>query len=707
MDSVRAILHAVQNGNYELAYRTARREATADPASDVYLALTVYTAGLLNDGPTVRAVARDACAHASAKTVKMFLAPTLVRFFEADTLMQAFVRANRLAPLDAELAQGWLEAALQLGDLPAAQKALMALLRNAKEPRAACFQACLVMALAPENKVFPLLANRMLEKHLPVTSSEECYVVALARRMLQTQQMVDYLLRDGRQWLAGTLELQLLLLSGLLATENYAEVFRYAEERLSVINSYNYFEALNTAAVRLQKVDDARSVIARFSGFNARLAEVDLAQKAGLDVDAQVAAYWTQFSTKASTFKFLRPFVSESNIAIFDAATSLPALVNANKLRHFVGQQLQVSDLLKIYEEHASEKPAEKTDYFIGTDLLLLASRLILEENAAYARERAAAMLEKALKLDPLNFEVKTQLVCLYRSLNCFSLALKLYTQLSIQHIQQDTLGHLLYTRVSTTAPQQLKNIENKLESNRRNAEKFGLYSQTALSTAAYTKFEGIFQLGVKLTRNVGAPLLDLEKIRAARLLRGTPQVTQLRMLPDDLSILEDVRDFSAVQNLCPVGPVPARDYVTIQRAKELGVLEKRALGLDDAVAACTELTDIEKWSVQALDALSSDPALPADSVTPPLATKPLALDWYLYHWCYTVLDTIKLARTLGADWSSLREAVTSTTAVALQGLKEYETALHNAIEYGDKKAFAKQVVQEHRRSLALIKDIK
>lgn len=66
---------------------------------------------------------------------------------------------------------------------------------------------------------------------------------------------------------------------------------------------------------------------------------------------------------------------------------------------------------------------------------------------------RAAAILQYTLEQSPLSHDVRLPIVLLYRNLGAVSLQLSAFSQLSVKHVQWDTIGHLAFERISTIHP--------------------------------------------------------------------------------------------------------------------------------------------------------------------------------------------------------------------------------------------------------------
>lgn len=729
MESVRVILEALQSGDSALATRTVDQELKKSPQSDVYLSLKVHVAHTLLDKRASIKAAEEAVKVCSKKTLEMFIVPALADYNRSDLLQQAFQRVDRLAPSDKDVREFWLETALYLGDLNSAQKALMALNRDTKTPRSSAFECCIVMAeIRPVNKLFPLLAQRMLANFMPVKSPQECFVVAKVKKLESDAKMVEYLQdKELLPFLAGSLELQLLLLDGLLALEKWEDLQAYATQQLEKIDSYNYWEALNTAAVKLGTTDKVREFRSKFKGLNAALAGVDLAVKTNTDVAESVLTYWKQFGANASTPQFLAPYLNSELVDLIkerEPATKLGEKINLLKLQTKFSTAPSTSDLLKLYEEHESEAPAEKTEYFIGTDALLMAALNLIkggsDSNGESNKAGAIAVLEYALKLDPHQFYVRLMLIELYNSLGATLLAKPHFDALSIKNIQYETLGFLLTTRGGSVSPKDSKPLLARLEAVRRNIPPIGEYAAASLRRAhAYTQFLGVFELGVKMKFSLGTALQLIELAKSSRIERGKADLTDLAHICGQESELQDSRDFSTrfmneeLKQLY-VGPKQGAEYVSVYRTKELAQLEFNRNGalseetraevskLSERAKQSSEFTKEEIYNIEVVSSMllqqqTSDITVPTFDVSQPL-------DWRFYHWAYTLLETAKNAKQLKAAAPKVNNLVREATQHYLNSLVDLERNFVAKVRKddlpGDASKPARQLRNEHSRKL-------
>lgn len=733
MDSVRVILQAVNDNNYELAQETVDTEVSKSPTSDVYLSLKVYVASERNDRQQALEAAERAVLVCSKKTLEMFLLPVLMEYDAKSLLAAAFIRVNRQAPLDYEICEAWLETSLLVGDLSSAQKALMAMLRSSKKHRSICFQFCFIMALDNSNpKLFPILAMRLLEKHLPAQTPQECYAVAMVHKKTSMEKLVQYLTNSDvfDNYVSGTLDLQLLLLEGLIETKRWNELMEFTQLQLKRIDSYNYWQALNKACVEVGKPEISTEFASQFSSTNSLLSQVDLASKTGSkqDLAAAITQFWAQKGSKSSTYKYLKPFITQAGIDPMKLSCSgLSEKINQAKLASHAGSPLKVEELIKIYEDHQDEVPEEKTDYFIGTDALIMAAQsLIRESNVDSNRELAVIVLEGSLTADPHNFYVRLLLILLYRSLGSYDRASEHFKSLNIRNIQFDTLGYLLSTRIASTAPESAKIVLNKHRTTYGRAPQFGIYSMASLTDNSFTQFEGIYQLGLKLRLSLSRNLEVLENLKSARTLRGELNFSELNGINESGG--QDIRDFDVVSfddggaSVVPhlmVGPKQGYEYVKLQKQKEIllqKLIQKVKISPSylipkELLKECQEFTPIEKWSLLFANQLS-DKSKEVTLETPPDYDTSKSLDWEVYHWCYTVVETCRLAKSMKARLSFRPQSIIKRWISAYQReLNNWEMKVIRAFRDsklpGEASKVTRAMKQEHIQRLKSLLELR
>jgi len=753
MESVRIILEDVRAGRLVQARQLAERKLAADPNNGVLLSLKVHVAHAQKDRAAALAAAEPAVRECNKHTLRLFLIPILLEYKAGLLLNAAFERVNRLNPQDHEVTEAWIECALQLGSLESAQKALMAAMRSAPNPRSACYQACLVMALnffeqnsiavptnerlstapargkagspskaGPGTALFPTLAQRMLAKFLPVESVQECYAGALVHRMSSPAALTQFLL-ENLQFVSGSLDLELLLLGALEEQQDFSKILERGAEVIKTIDSLQIWEILNRAAANLKLTESAVQIVYKRGAqtLNETLAELDWAYS-----DEKLVACWQRLQTKPGAFPLLNRHVTKGNIHLLEVGSDIGSAVNVAKFQNALGLSVDTPGLLNHYHEYVAHTKAIEKDYLFGTDALLIAVTSTLRSNEQFCRERALCMLEYAVEHDPSHFQVKLLLIAVYKSLGLHAPAAKLFKELDIKNIQLEGLAGLLTTRIATLAPQQSRQLMAVLDFHQREMPNFGFYSAYALSNDALTQFYGLFVLGRKLQYSLGTALLAAEKFQLARFVRGSTDISELLAVNPDQ--LVDNRDFTSGFNdgkgpifaarlpSMSLGPVPDAVYAELMRNKELFVTRRRhaLFSRDPApetsfeLQPCESLTPIEAWSLKVVEAISTGGS--ADIAVPDAPTS--SLDWQFFHWAYTIIDTVKIAQLLkfdGIDGAALKKMVRTHVSKHQQASAAHEQQILKFLTsekvLGSPAKLARVVKQQHLDLLKQVAD--
>jgi N-terminal acetyltransferase B complex non-catalytic subunit len=141
---------------------------------------------------------------------------------------------------------------------------------------------------------------------------------------------------------------------------------------------------------------------------------------------------------------------------------------------------------------------------------------------------QATALLEHAASNSKANPELSLLLVRLYQSLGAGSLAMRSYNRLGVKQIQGDTLGYVLFDRISSLHPHsvtdegdvvdpstQLSNIQQVYRKFR------GQISSNSWKSFEYGNYDSIFQLlevNEKLSLSAASVMSTVERRRIARI---------------------------------------------------------------------------------------------------------------------------------------------------------------------------------------------
>ncbi|KAI9744803.1 MAG: hypothetical protein M1818_001728 [Claussenomyces sp. TS43310] len=143
---------------------------------------------------------------------------------------------------------------------------------------------------------------------------------------------------------------------------------------------------------------------------------------------------------------------------------------------------------------------------------------------------QAAALLEFGTQRSKANPKFALMLVRLYFRLGAGSLAIRAYQRLGIKQIQGDTLGYMLFDRISTLHPHPVSgssSIEDDMDPSDQLRKMQGLYrrQREQIRTSIWRSFEhgsydSIFQLmevSDKLSRSTAAAMMTIELSRITR----------------------------------------------------------------------------------------------------------------------------------------------------------------------------------------------
>ncbi|KAL1972383.1 hypothetical protein VTN31DRAFT_6797 [Thermomyces dupontii] len=305
-------------------------------------------------------------------------------------------------------------------------------------------------------------------------------------------------------------------LNNLRKTEKWADSLAYARELLTMPeddseaqkllkerDDWQVWESLLSATRNINERNTTTETQAFLDGFaqrfpsrNAQLALLDLAAWkletnaiTPSDMLAACQTYFDRTNNKLYCFGDLRRYITRlekaDTIALADYAlrkvdedskdTSQIPLINALKLEYclklfsenWTREQVDdfVSRCLKAYRETAQRKSEEFTmESQPRDDFCLLAAASIIRssDHGKRAQEfkspstaliRAIAVLNRLLQDSPHNYQALLLLVRLYLLLGAGSLALKTFARLSTKNIQNETVGHNLFTRLATIHP--------------------------------------------------------------------------------------------------------------------------------------------------------------------------------------------------------------------------------------------------------------
>ncbi|PRT53610.1 hypothetical protein B9G98_01230 [Wickerhamiella sorbophila] len=656
--STKEIIAAINDRKYPQARQMIEKQIQAQPKNSGFVSMLCFVEFKQHNREAAIEAAKSAIALgiSNVPILNSFICPVLSAYGEKALMNQAFEAATRREPATRQTAELWSEYGFDLSYTKAILRAQTALNKVASS-KEAVLSCCLFMALErkamnpadPEFKLYPMLACRLLDKARPITAPQHAYVEALVLEMTSKEKMAEYLLSPAVR-AYDSLDLDVMLLNNLLELENWSEIFAYAQMQLSQLDSFNYWQALVKASVKLGKTEEFKQFAQGFKGHNVCIANIDFAIEQNMDPLPAVQTFWEKMGTKASAPQFIEPYLTQSVIDFLStvSARSFTETVNIVKINYKWTKQADVAALVKLYNANLDQLPAEKTDYFIGDDLLLVAAVHILGGTDSDRFYKAALLLETAQANDPHQFYVRLWLVRIYRYLGAFEKAKDHFDALRIRHLQHESLGFLLTTRAGSLSPNRA--ITRHAIDIHSKANLTGTYAQSALGKGSFTQIPGMLDLAEKLRLSLSRILVEFEALKTERVLKGTVSLSDVF---NRASEYIDNRDFKTsfdpcgvASHYCETGPRQGTEWVEAQIAKEkvyLGVLRGNTTQTPVS-SLSSELTDQEKWNIEVVNSLGRGDF---QWLAPPVNGDELS--WEIFHTGYTLCETCKVVEDVFA----------------------------------------------------------
>ncbi|ODQ82061.1 hypothetical protein BABINDRAFT_160259 [Babjeviella inositovora NRRL Y-12698] len=668
------IFAAINEGAHKQAQQLITKQLKKQPKSTYYLTLQAYAYLHGNKASEASSLADKIAAQTPSdpQTLEM-LSIVFKSLKEYKKAMLVYENAAKKYPTMA-LITSWFSMNLDNMDARGMQKAAMYLakLGGAKQRDYTCYAAlCCYMAVELESgtteleqKLFPSLGVRMMEKLQPFQNCQEVYIYAkLSKAAGQEAQLVV----DAIQTFTGTnkldLELQIILLETLALMESWKALYETAVRILYDYNldDYNTWKHLITSGLKLDKSEIVRDLLGTYNGKGSRntlLATIALHSELKQSLHAPVVAYYERFGSKPCGYPDLASFHADEIFAsqqfIEYLEAQKPEVTDIDTLTWVVNHQRFklllrtsafstkkfINENFQYYE--ASKRllqSKEKTDFYLGDELLLMNCALLLDEAEEGKFVESAAkclvLLEAAAKADHHEPHLRIWLVKLYSFLSCSSLALKHYDVMNIKQMQLDLLSHHLLGRHSSTINFSDNLMLEKLEQLNKfypqTAYEIQHFTNEAFEKGSYNKIVLMVDLGNKLVGSVNKMIAAVESIKLGKLLGNKALVragyTEAANIRSETVAKSDNRDFRThwffgtnqtnekVRDRMAIGPKQTNVWCQLQLLKELLITETSEAKVKQlhkemnlALArerASPELTAIEKWSVEIMVALS------------------------------------------------------------------------------------------------------
>ncbi|GAA5911076.1 uncharacterized protein JCM6883_004262 [Sporobolomyces salmoneus] len=316
-------------------------------------------------------------------------------------------------------------------------------------------------------------------------------------------------------------------------------------------------------------------------------------------------AYFDQFSGKMCCFDDLKPYLEvlnpEESRAVYARASEVASkkdnismdearrVINALKIVRFLSEEQNIEQEASAAEDYLTRyfsclplgEELPPTELQPADDFALLAAQASvsayhLSNDRSYL-ERAAALLDHALRSSKYKYQSRILLINIYRLLGASSLSLSHYRTFGVKNIQYDTLSHLILNRGATFAIESGKDLgvhEEAIQTERWYKMGQNEAAQMCVQTFTlpnYGKVEDFAEFRLRVDNSLEKSLSTMEVLRT-RLLRGvldTPQIEQatgdIKKLADSTIELYDNRDFRTLPNF--------------QRRGETEIWDQTALG--------------------------------------------------------------------------------------------------------------------------------
>ncbi|KAI9791920.1 MAG: hypothetical protein M1833_001302 [Piccolia ochrophora] len=377
---------------------------------------------------------------------------------------------------------------------------------------------------------------------------------------------------------------------------------------------------------------------------NARLAQMDLASSIDSTSDQQERKqpdllslckdYFDDYGTQSYGFNDFRPYVEklsgreqlelcqhmEACISCLESADDADEVVRKRlavaritslkfdfSIRVFItnGQWEKslivqfILDCMKAHEVLIATSDEDKEIHNqSGDDACVLAVMALIHLSKSESAEatpeaisirtfQAASLLDRLLSRSKHNYQASLLLVRLNSLLGSGSMAIQTYHQLSIKQIQNDTLAHNLYSRISTIHPRSITTSDTTMEKQDqdpgaglakaldfydRSASKIPKMSKLALEQGSYNQIHSIFDLGGRIQRSICRSMWQIEHRRTTRLYppisRPTEESDVSQLVPPgpkvQLPQLCDNRDYDVMTSYEAAGQSRFEEHVRL-----------------------------------------------------------------------------------------------------------------------------------------------
>ncbi|KAJ5408707.1 hypothetical protein N7509_002590 [Penicillium cosmopolitanum] len=268
-----------------------------------------------------------------------------------------------------------------------------------------------------------------------------------------------------------------------------------------------------------------------------------------------------------------KTLVPEINALKLEYCLCISAPENASKktIEEFVARCMKLYDSSRQTKTESTDNNSATIESQPRDDLCLLAAMAILqsestEQNQARVPEtaliRASGILEHLIQSSPHNYPAQLFLLRIYSLLGAGSMALSMFSKMSIKHMQYESVAHNFFTRLASIHPHSAPPIEGAeyKDFDPQSALVAGLkfyrgaeistsrYRTSGLNQGAYVHTKELVELGRRLSKSICRRMYALDVRRAQRLVGGDSTVMWDK-IARDTSPAADQRDSSVYMN--------------------------------------------------------------------------------------------------------------------------------------------------------------
>ncbi|OVF08421.1 putative N-terminal acetyltransferase complex subunit [Clavispora lusitaniae] len=606
------ILEAIEEGRFASARRDLESKLKRFPDKSYYLALNCFY--LAETG--------NASAEAQCRTLKQKV-PSDAKAL--DLLARAFKKLG--LPTDAneiyenavkkypttDLILTWFFKTIHSFDTRSAQKASMLLKKHAKSNRAYAVRAAFVNFLwslqSPSEKESTLhlaLAESILNDSSPLESNQEIFALAtILSKRGKYDQVVELLAPlDHRE-----LELTLLYLDCLFRLENWEALYNLCHQLLfkEEFNDYDTWKYLIMAAKNLGKSETEISTLISSNSRNAYMAKIELAKVYESNIETSVLAYYDSFATKPccvadlSLIELFPAFVERIH-SDYSELLSKEKLSpkEESKLCNLSKLNLRIDPNLKLSWSQFAKFDSVN---LIDTYLICMIDDL-RQDSSPENIVKHIVHLEHLAKQDSENYRVKLWLLNLYTNIGASTKAIKVFHDLKIKMIQNDTLSYKLDLAPSLANLNELVQVFRFYLTSDSEVESF---IQKGFEMDLYTKIQDFYQFGQRLSNSLTRHLVILRILQISRVLNHSYYNYFYKVVSDmkteilsDCFTVSDNRDFKTEYNLgAHLSPLEflhgaeqrkGKEYAKLYYLKELLIVERKEADIQNMLKAFNKI---------------------------------------------------------------------------------------------------------------------